>query len=173
MKLALYVVARKSIQLGPLGSVSQFTHPFILHWSLTGLTSPTSIHWPYISTDLRKKSKDSRVRWVSKWIRSTRLCTVYIEASLRVRISTATISAATNKARRNRPSRFHAQRQNPYTHKTNICRTPFHDGHAHARAAGAGAATADATSASTSVDDLTIATKELVLETTGGSNNEN
>jgi hypothetical protein len=95
MKLALYVVARKSIQLGPLGSVSQSTHPFILHWSSTGLTSPTSIHWPYISTALHKKSKDSRIRRISKRIRSTGLCTVYIEASLRVRISTATISAAT------------------------------------------------------------------------------
>jgi hypothetical protein len=124
-----------------------------------------SIHWPYISTALRKKSKDSRVRRIPKRIRSTGLCTVYIEASLRVRISTATISAATNKAQQNRPSRFHAQIQNPYTHKTNICRTPFHDGHAQARAAGAGAATADATSASTSVDNLTIATKELVPET--------
>jgi hypothetical protein len=82
---------------GRWGSVSQFTHPFILHWSLTGLTSPTSIHWPYISTHLHKKSKDSRVRRVSKRIRSTGLCTVYIEAGLRVRISTATISAGTKK----------------------------------------------------------------------------
>jgi hypothetical protein len=128
-----------------------------------------SIRWPYISTPLHKKSNDSRVCRVSKRIRSIGLCTVYIEAGLRVRISTATISAATNKPQQNRPSCFHAQRQNPYTHKTNICRTPFHDGHAHARAAGAGAATADATSASTSVDDLTITAKGSVLEpkTTG------
>jgi hypothetical protein len=58
MKLALYVVARKSIQLGPLGQVSQFAYPFILHWSLTGLTSPTSIRWPYISTPPPKDDRE-------------------------------------------------------------------------------------------------------------------
>jgi hypothetical protein len=150
-------------------SVNSRIHPSILHWSSTGRDSlrrrPSTGRTLATSSPSPTKTENSRVRRVSKRIRSTGLCTVYIEAGLRVRISTATISAATNKARRNRPSRFHAKRQSPYTHKTNICRTPFHDGHAHARTAGAGAATADATSASTSVDDLTIATKELVPET--------